>query len=150
MQIMRTYNVYEHFRKVLRDCKDLTKEVCPNLFGNTIETGKKGKNVSKMTSKSQRLIILFLVHLHYSALVYNTAYKRAHEEEKKFDFKTFPQLQICLDELEAYSVATQQGSPSAEKMEDAFSMLESCQKKIKLAKSNMSKHILQFGVQFYI
>jgi hypothetical protein len=30
-------------------------------------------------------------------------------------------------------------------MEDAFSMLESCWKKIKLAKSNMSKHILQLG-----
>ena len=96
-----------------------------------------------MTSKSQRLIILFLVHLHYSAIVYNTAYKRAHEEEKKFDFKTFPQLQACLDEMEADCVVMQQASQSPGKMEDVYSIIDSCWKKIKLAKTNMTKHIVQ-------
>jgi len=135
MQIMITYNVYKHFRSVLKDCKELTKERYPNLFANTIETGKKGKNVSKMTSKSQRLIIIFLVRLHYSVLVYNTASKLEDEPEKQFDFITFPQLEECLDELEG-NFGSYGGQPTG-KSEDASSMIENCRRKLKLVRSKL-------------
>ena len=134
---MITYNVYKYFCIVLKDCKELTKERYPNLFANTIETGKKGKNVSKMTSKSQCLIIIFLVRLHYSVLVYNTTSRYKDEPEKQFNFTMFPQLEECLNELEGGSGLY--GSQSTGKLEDASTMIENCWRKLKLARSKLGK-----------
>jgi hypothetical protein len=144
MQIMRMYEVCEHFGTIPKDCKDLMKQNFPNLFVKTTETGKKGKNVSKMTSKSQHLIILFLVRLHYSVLVYNTASKTVSKPSKEFNFETFPQLETCLSELEGGSVASH-GSPLVGKMEDASTIIENCQKKLKVARSNTTRLSVQLG-----
>jgi hypothetical protein len=139
LQIMSTYKVYKHFRTVLEDledCHDLTKESFPNLF-------VKGKNVTNMKLKWQRLIILFLVRLHYSVHVHNTSSKSADEPAKEFNFATFPQLVDCLNELEGGPVAS--GSQSKTKVEDASNMIENCRKKLKLAQSHANKLNLQLG-----
>ena len=95
-QIMSQYKLNDHFRALLKDCKDVTQEAYPHLFANTIQ-GRKNKNVSKMTFQWQRLMILFLVHLHYSVHVHNFLYS----PKKEFNIKTFPQLGKCFGELEA-------------------------------------------------
>jgi glycerophosphoryl diester phosphodiesterase len=65
--------------------------------------------------------------------VYNTAYKNVEEAEKQFDFKTFPQLKECLDELER-DFASSPGCKSVAKTDDASGMIDMCQKKLKSAK----------------
>jgi hypothetical protein len=101
IQVFSSYKVQDHFRAVLRECADVTQNNYPHHYANKIEGGKKGKNVSKITLKWQREIMLFLVRLHYSVHVYNTAYIQEKDAEKvQFDFETFPKLKRCLDQLE--------------------------------------------------
>lgn len=73
------------------------KESYPNLFANTIETRKKERFQHEIEIAVP--YHFFLVHLHYSVQVHNTASRFMDEPAKQFNFATFPQLVDYLNEL---------------------------------------------------
>jgi len=89
----------DHFRKCIRDCDDITSDSFPLLAKNKYKSSeKKGKNVSKLTNMSQRKIIIFIVRLHYAMNIMN--HVPAEPENLEFNFKTFPEMKKCFEELE--------------------------------------------------
>ena len=118
----------------MKDCVDVTAETLPQLYINKVEGEQKGKNLHRLTVIAQRKIIMFVVRLHYAVQLYNSMVKRRDDGPLIFDFKTFPELQVCLEELEADLVRKNEEkdeTQKARKTGDVASTIASCHKMVK-------------------
>jgi hypothetical protein len=80
------FKIVQHFKTALEECHDV-KSKLPNLHK---------ANVKKLTKKSQKKIMIFIIRLHFAMYVLNIL----EGKKWKLDFATFPELKKLLSELE--------------------------------------------------
>jgi hypothetical protein len=103
-QFLNGYELFQFVQAALIDCPDLTNTRFPHLFKNTKPglSATSKESLEMCTKKSERNIMIFIVRLHYALSIYNAF--RLENNSKfnplKFDFRTFPQLENVLTELE--------------------------------------------------
>jgi hypothetical protein len=88
IQLTKTFKMVQHFKTALEECHDVTEYDFPKLLK---------ANVNKLTKKSQKKIMIFVVRLHFAMHVLNILEKG---KKWKLDFFTFPELQKVMLELE--------------------------------------------------
>jgi len=93
-QLAKKYNIVNHVKNILRECNDVTATMFPLLYSNTL-AGTPRVKLTQLLKKSHKMIMCFVVRLHYAVHVMNELYG----EGMKFDFKTFPELELVFREL---------------------------------------------------
>ena len=88
-QLTKRFEIVQHFKSALEECRDVKSEL-PNLYR---------ANLKKLTKKSQKKIMIFVVRLHFAMYVLNTL--ENGPKKWKLDFATFPELREVLSELES-------------------------------------------------
>jgi hypothetical protein len=86
--LIKSHKIVHHFKTALDECRDVTESEFPNLYK---------ANVSKLTKKSQKKIMIFVVRLHFAIYVLKML---RGKKGLKWDFATFPELQQVMAELE--------------------------------------------------
>ena len=61
-QLTKRFEIVQHFKSALEECRDV-KSKLPNLYR---------ANLKKLTKKSQKKIMIFVVRLHFAMYVLNT------------------------------------------------------------------------------
>jgi hypothetical protein len=94
-QLAKKYNIVNHVKNILRECNDVTATTFPLLYSNTL-AGTPRVKLTQLLKKSHKMIMCFVVRLHYAVHVLNSL----EDQGIAFDFKTFPELELVLRELE--------------------------------------------------
>jgi len=94
-QLAKKYNIVTHVKNILRECNDVTLTTFPLLYSNTLSGPPKVK-LTQLLKKSHKMIMCFVVRLHYAVHVM----KQVYGKDIKLDFKTFPELEDVFCELE--------------------------------------------------
>jgi len=94
-QLAKKYNIVNHVKNILWECNDVTATIFPLLYSNTL-AGTPRVKLTQLLKKSHKMIMCFVVRLHYAVHVLNSL----EDQGIAFDFKTFPELELVLRELE--------------------------------------------------
>jgi hypothetical protein len=86
--LSKSFKIVQHFKTALDECHAVTESKFPNLYK---------ANVNKLTKKSQKKIMIFVVRLHFAIYVLKILQGK---KNLKWDFATFPELQQVMAELE--------------------------------------------------